>query len=84
MCLLRVCIQVVQPSHPDAAYGTHERLLARVNSLVDLVLPLVVELLVALEASVQELTLVFVFAILPLVSVLVASSTHGTDAESKG
>ena len=79
VCLLCVCIQIVQPSHPDAADRTHEGLLARVNTLVDLVLPLVVELFVALEASVQKFTLVLVLAIFPLVPVLVSSSTHGTD-----
>ena len=49
------------------------------NALVDLVLPLVVELLVTLETSVQKLTLVLVFTILPLVSVFVTGSTDGTD-----
>ena len=76
MCLLCVCIQVVQTSHPDAADRTHEGLLARVNTLVDLVFPLVIELLVALEAGVQEFPLVFVLAIFPLVPVLVSSPTH--------
>ena len=76
MCLLCVCIQVVQPSHPDAANWAHEGFLARVNALVNLVLPLVVELLVALEAGMQEFALVLVLAILPLVAVLVSSPTH--------
>lgn len=76
MRLLCVCVQVVQASHPDTADGAHERLLARVDSLVDLVFSLVVELLVTLEAGMQEFTLVLVLAILPLVPILVLSSTH--------
>ena len=79
MRLLRVRVQVVQPSHPDAADRTLERFLSRMNALVDLVLPLVVELLVTLETSVQKLALVLVFTILPLVPVFVTGSTDGTD-----
>ena len=79
MRLLRVRVKVVQPSHPDAAYRTLERFLSRMNALVDLVLPLVVELLVTLETSVQKLTLVLVFTILPLVSIFVTGSTDGTN-----
>ena len=77
--LLRVRVQVVQPSHPDAADRTLERFLSRMNALVDLVLPLVVELLVTLETSVQKLALVLVFTILPLVSVFITGSTDGTN-----
>jgi len=77
--LLGVGVKVVQPGHPDAADGTAVGLLPRVDPLVDLVLPLVIKFFVALSTLMEELALVLVLAVFPLVAVLIPRPTHGTD-----
>ena len=79
MGLLGVGIEVVQPRHPDITDRTHVGLLARVNSLVDPELSLVVELFITELTLVEELAPVFVLAVLPLAPVLVAGPAYGAD-----
>ena len=79
MGLLGVGIEVVQPRHPDITDRTHVGLLARVNSLVDPELSLVVELFITELTLVEELAPVFVLAVLPLAPVLVAGPADGAD-----
>ena len=79
MRLLGVRVEVVQPRHPYITDGTHVGLLTRVDSLVDPELSLIVELFITEVALVEELSPVFVLAVLPLAPVLVAGTTDGAD-----
>jgi len=73
--LLRVCVQVVHARHPEVADWAGERFLAGVDALVQLEL-LIVELLFALGALVEEDAAVLVLAVLPLVPVLVPGTAY--------
>jgi len=74
--LLRVRVQVVHARHPEVADWAGERFLAGVDALVQLELLLIVELLFALGALMEEDAAVLVLAVLPLVPVFVPGTAY--------